>query len=71
MSADKSPSFTVEDIHRVREEMYEETRGLGIEGINAYLHAGAKEAQAEIEKRRGARAAEQPPAAPPLPPAFA
>ena len=47
-----SPNFTVEDIHKIREQNYELTKNLTIEEKIAYYNNSGKEAEKEIERRR-------------------
>ncbi len=47
-----SPDFTVEDIHRIREQNYERTRDMTVEEKVAYYNNCGKEAEKEIEQRR-------------------
>lgn len=47
-----SPDFTVEDIHRIREQNYERTKDMTIEEKVAYYNNCGKEAEKEIEQRR-------------------
>lgn len=57
MSAEHKPSFTIDDIRKIREEMYEETRGMNPEELIAYYNGEAGWFEAEMEKRRRLRAA--------------
>lgn len=47
-----SPNFTVEDIHKIREQNYEQTKDMTIEEKVAYYNNSGKEAEREIERRR-------------------
>lgn len=47
-----SPDFTVEDIHKIREQNYEQTKDMTIEEKVAYYNNSGKEAEREIERRR-------------------
>ncbi len=47
-----NPDFTVEDIHRIREQNYERTRDMTVEEKVAYFNNSGKEAEKEIEQRR-------------------
>ena len=47
-----SPDFTIEDIHKIREENYERTKDMTIEEKIAYYNNSGKEAEREIERRR-------------------
>ena len=38
-----SPNFTVEDIHEVRRQLYEETKGMTLQQFLEYVHSGATE----------------------------
>ncbi len=47
-----SPDFTIEDIHKIREQNYERTKGMTVEEKVAYYNNLGKEAEREIERRR-------------------
>ncbi len=47
-----SPDFTVEDIHRIREQNYERTKDMTVAEKVAYYNNCGKEAEKEIEQRR-------------------
>ena len=47
-----SPKFTIEDIHKIREENYEKTKNMTMAEKIAYYHGLGKEAAKEIEKRK-------------------
>lgn len=47
-----SPNFTVDDIHRIREENYEHTKNMTMEEKIAYYNTSGMEAEREIERRR-------------------
>lgn len=47
-----SPNFTVEDIHKIREENYEYTKNMSMEEKVAYYNGLGKKAEEEIKKRR-------------------
>lgn len=47
-----SPDFTVDDIHRIREQNYERTRDMTVAEKVAYYNNCGKEAEKEIEQRR-------------------
>ena len=49
-----SPNFTVEDIHEVRRQLYEETKGMTLQQFLEYVHDGA-ECKRLMEERRLAR----------------
>lgn len=51
-SAVISPKFTIEDIHKIREENYEKTQNMTMEEKIAYYNGLGKEAAKEIEKRK-------------------
>lgn len=50
-----SPNFTVEDIHEVRRQLYEETKGMTLQQFLEYVHSGATECKRLMEERRLAR----------------
>ena len=50
-----SPNFTVEDIHEVRRQLYEETKGMTLQQFLEYVHDGAAECKRLMEERRLAR----------------
>lgn len=47
-----SPNFTIEDIHKIREQNYERTKGMTMEEKIAYYNNSGKNAEREIEKRK-------------------
>ena len=47
-----SPKFTIEDIHKIREENYEKTKNMTMAEKIAYYKGLGKEAAKEIEKRK-------------------
>lgn len=47
-----SPDFTVDDIHKIREENYERTKDMTMEEKIAYYNTAGMEAEKEIERRR-------------------
>ena len=47
-----SPKFTIEDIHKIREENYEKTKNMTMAEKIAYYNGLGKEAAKEIEKRK-------------------
>ena len=47
-----SPDFTIEDIHKIREQNYERTKDMTIAEKVAYYNNSGKEAEKEIERRR-------------------
>lgn len=47
-----SPDFTIEDIHKIREQNYERTKDMAVEEKVAYYNNCGKEAEKEIEQRR-------------------
>ena len=47
-----SPDFTIEDIHKIREQNYERTKNMTIAEKVAYYNNSGKEAEKEIERRR-------------------
>ena len=47
-----SPKFTIEDIHKIREENYEKTKNMTMSEKIAYYNGLGKEAAKEIEKRK-------------------
>lgn len=47
-----SPDFTIEDIHKIREQNYERTKDMTVEEKVAYYNNSGKEAEREIERRR-------------------
>lgn len=48
-----SPDFTIEDIHKIREYNYEVTKNMTIEEKIAYYNSAGREAEKEIQRRRG------------------
>lgn len=47
-----SPDFTVEDIHKIREQNYERTKCMTVAEKVDYYNNSGKEAEREIEWRR-------------------
>ena len=47
-----SPDFTIEDIHKIREQNYEKTKDMTIAEKVAYYNNSGKEAEKEINRRR-------------------
>ena len=47
-----SPDFTIEDIHKIREQNYERTKDMTVAEKVAYYNNSGKEAEGEIERRR-------------------
>ena len=47
-----NPDFTVEDIHRIREQNYERTKDMTVAEKVAYYNNCGKEAEKEIEQRK-------------------
>lgn len=47
-----SPDFTIEDIHKIREQNYEWTKNMTVAEKVAYYNNSGKEAEREIERRR-------------------
>lgn len=47
-----SPDFTIDDIHKIREENYERTKGMTIDEKIFYYNNCGKDAEKEIERRR-------------------
>ena len=47
-----SPNFTIEDIHKIREQNYERTKDMTVAEKVAYYNNSGKEAEKEIERRR-------------------
>lgn len=45
-------NFTIDDIHKVREENYERTKNMTLEEKVAYYNNLGKNAEKEIEKRK-------------------
>ncbi len=50
-----SPNFTIDDIHEVRRQLDEETKGMTIPQFLAYVHRGAVECQKLMDERKLAR----------------
>lgn len=46
------PSFTIEDIHKIREQNYERTKDMTVAEKVAYHNNSGNEAEKEIERRR-------------------
>ena len=49
---DKNNSFSVEDIHRVREEIYEKTKDLSSDELVNYINDKADEVRKKINKNK-------------------
>lgn len=47
-----SPDFTIEDIHKIREQNYEWTKDMTVAEKVAYYNNSGKEAEREIERRK-------------------
>ena len=47
-----SPNFTIEDIHKIREQNYERTKDMTVAEKVAYYNNSGKEAEREIERRK-------------------
>ena len=47
-----SPDFTIEDIHKIREQNYERTKNMTVVEKVAYYNNCGKDAEREIERRR-------------------
>ncbi|MCI8373806.1 MAG: hypothetical protein HFI75_15750 [Lachnospiraceae bacterium] len=47
-----SPDFTIDDIHKIREQNYEITKDMTIDEKVSYYNNSGKEAEQEIERRR-------------------
>lgn len=47
-----SPDFTIEDIYKLREYNYEQTKDMTVAEKVAYYNNSGKEAEREIEQRR-------------------
>ena len=47
-----SLDFTIEDIHKIREQNYERTKDMTVAEKVAYYNNSGKEAEKEIERRR-------------------
>jgi hypothetical protein len=47
-----SPDFTIDDIHKIREQNYERTKNMTTEEKITYYNTAGMEAQKEIERRR-------------------
>jgi hypothetical protein len=47
-----SPDFTIDDIHKIREQNYERTKNMTMEEKIAYYNTAGLEAEKEIERRR-------------------
>ena len=46
-----SPDFTIEDIHKIREQNYERIKDMTVAEKVAYYNNSGKEAEREIERR--------------------
>jgi hypothetical protein len=47
-----SPDFTIDDIHKIREQNYERTKNMTTEEKILYYNTAGIEAEKEIERRR-------------------
>ena len=47
-----SSDFTIDDIHKIREQNYERTKDMTVAEKVAYYNNSGKEAEREIERRR-------------------
>lgn len=47
-----SPDFTIDDIHKIREQNYEKTKDMTVAEKVAYYNNSGKEAEKEINRRR-------------------
>lgn len=47
-----SPDFTVDDIHKIREENYERTKNMTMEEKIEHYNTAGMEAEKEIERRK-------------------
>ncbi len=47
-----SLDFTIEDIHKIREQIYERTKDMTVAEKVTYYNNSGKEAEREIERRR-------------------
>lgn len=47
-----SPDFTIDDIHKIREQNYERTKNMTIEEKLEHYNMAGSEAEMEIERRR-------------------
>ncbi|MDE7430340.1 MAG: hypothetical protein K2N34_00240 [Lachnospiraceae bacterium] len=47
-----SPDFTIDDIHKIREQNYERTKDMTVAEKVVYYNNSGKEAEKEIERRR-------------------
>lgn len=47
-----SPDFTIEDIHKIREQNYERTKDMTVSQKVEYYNNFGKEAESEIKRRR-------------------
>ena len=47
-----SPNFTIEDIHKIREQNYERTKDMTVAEKVAYYNNAGKEAERELERRK-------------------
>ena len=52
---DISPSFTIEDIHKIREQHYELTKDMILQERLDFYNVGAKVVLKEMEERRAQR----------------
>lgn len=50
-----SPDFTVEDIHRIREQNYEKTKNMTVEEKLIYYNTPRTDAEEQIERIRAQR----------------
>lgn len=47
-----NPNFTIDDIHKIREENYERTKNMSVKEKVVYYNGLGKKAEIEIKKRR-------------------
>lgn len=50
-----SPDFTIEDIHKIREQNYERTKDMTIEEKITYYNNSGRDAEREIERLRAVK----------------
>ena len=50
-----SPDFSIDDIHKIREQNYERTKDMTVAEKVAYYNNSSKEAEKEIERRRASK----------------
>lgn len=46
------PNFTIDDIHKIREENYEHTKNMSMEEKVAYYNGLGKKAEEEIKRKK-------------------